>query len=292
MSKLVLVLGAGGQVGSEIKSICSQYEDFTFYFANRNEIDLEDPDLISLIDFHTPDIVINCAAYTAVDRAENERDKAFSINAKSLVKLCEAVKSCGASLIHISSDYVYNIYKRGPLLEGDKCNPQGQYALSKFEGEEIVRSSLEKHIIIRTSWLYSTFGNNFVKTMIRLGQERNSLSIVANQLGAPTYAQDLAHAICKICVDLIEKSNSQNNLYGTYNFANEGVTSWYDFAKTIFELQQIDVKVNKTSTKEYNAPAPRPYWSLMSKKKIKNTFNLEIDHWRPALERMLKNLND
>lgn len=290
MSKLALVLGAGGQLGSEIKSICSDYDDLTFYFANRQEIDLQDPDLISLIDYHTPDIVINCAAYTAVDRAETEKEKAFEINAKSLIKLCEAIKQCGAILIHISSDYVYNIPKRGPLTEEDKCNPQGQYALSKYEGEEIVRSLLKKHIIIRTSWLYSIYGNNFVKTIIRLGKDRKSLYVVADQFGAPTYALDLAETICTISECLVDNTKDIDAYFGTYNYANEGLTSWYDFARNIFDIENIDVELQKTSTKEYNAPAHRPRWSLMSMKKIKNTFDLEIDHWRNALERMLENL--
>lgn len=290
MSKLALVLGAGGQLGSEIKSICSDYDDLTFYFANRQEIDLQDPDLISLIDYHTPDIVINCAAYTAVDRAETEKEKAFDINARALTKLCEAVKQCGAVLIHISSDYVYNIPKRGPLTEDDNCNPQGQYAISKYEGEEIVRTLLKKHIILRTSWLYSTYGNNFVKTMIKLGRERKSLTVVADQYGAPTYALDLAHAICTICERIAVTSKDDTSYYGTYNYANEGLTSWYDFAKNIFNIKGIDVEVHKTTTEAYNAPAPRPHWSLMSKKKIKNTFDLQIDHWRNALSRMLDNL--
>jgi dTDP-4-dehydrorhamnose reductase len=290
MSKLALVLGAGGQLGSEIKSICSDYDNLTFYFADRKEIDLKDPDLISLIDYHTPDVVINCAAYTAVDRAETEKEKAFEINAHSLTKICEAVKQCGAILIHISSDYVYNIPKRGPLTEEDNCNPQGQYAISKYEGEEIVRSLLKKHIIIRTSWLYSTYGNNFVKTMIKLSQERKTLSVVADQFGAPTYARDLAETICRISERLVDDPKDIDSYFGTYNYANEGLTSWYDFAQNIFDIENIDVELQKTSTKEYNAPAPRPHWSLMSKNKIKNTFELEIDHWRNALKRMLENL--
>jgi dTDP-4-dehydrorhamnose reductase len=291
MNAIALVLGASGQLGSEIKAICSSYKNITFYFANRDEIDIEDPELTSILDFRCPDIVINCAAYTAVDKAETEALKAYSVNAKSLKALSRATRNCGSLLLHISSDYVYHIDKRGPLLETDRCNPQGQYAMSKFQGEEIIRNSIEHHIILRTSWLYSTFGNNFVKTMLKLSQNKKELAIVSDQLGAPTYARDLAHAICSICDTVVSDKKQIDKYCGTYNFANEGLTSWYDFAKTIFEIEDIEIGLHKVSTKAYNAPAPRPQWSLMSKKKIKTTFDIKIDHWRDALIRMLSDLD-
>lgn len=286
MTKIALVLGASGQLGSEIKEICSAYDSMTFYFASRNEIDLEDPELFSLIDYHCPNIVINCAAYTAVDKAEEDQEKAFAINTKATKALAVAANHCGAPLIHISSDYVYHIAKRGPLLEEDICSPKGIYAQSKYNGEDEVRSTTEEHIILRTSWLYSSFGNNFVKTMIRLGKTKDHLNIVSDQLGAPTYARDLAHTICRIADKVVHTPNP-SPLFGTYNYANEGVTSWFDFAKTIFELEQIDVSLDKITTKDYNAPAPRPQWSLLSKKKIKDTFDITIPHWRDGLIRML-----
>lgn len=292
MQKLILVLGSSGQLGSEIKAICNDYSNFTFYFANRNEIDLQAFDLLSLIENHRPSYVINCAAYTAVDKAEADQEKALVINGKAMVTLSEAVKNLGATLIHISSDYVYhNQNKRGPLTEIDECYPQSIYANSKLLGENNIRSSIAEHIILRTSWLYSSFGNNFVKTMLKLSETKKELQIVSDQIGAPTYARDLAHSICKI-IQVLDHAENKKQLYGTYNFANEGVTSWFDFAKEIFRIKQIEVNVLPTTTKAYNAPAPRPLWSVMSKKKIKENFHLQIDHWRQALIRMLNELND
>lgn len=290
MSKIALILGSGGQLGSEFKSIYKEIPDITFYFATRDEIDIEDPELDSLLDFHCPDVVINCAAYTAVDKAEEDSEKAYSINTNALTMLAKATKKCGAILIHISSDYVYHLDKKGPLLETDICSPKGVYAKSKLAGEQIIKETIDEHIILRTSWLYSSFGNNFVKTMIKLGATRNEISIVADQIGAPTYARDLARAVGSIAHQLLF-SDAENKPYGTYNYSNEGAISWYDFAQTIFDLKKFKVTLSKTTTKAYNAPAARPNWSVLSKNKIKNTFKLETPHWLDGLRRMLVELD-
>ncbi len=292
MSNLVLVLGSSGQLGREIKEVYQYYENLTFYFADRKEIDINDPDLTSLIDYHLPKIVINCAAYTAVDTAENDNSSAFATNSKAVKNLAQACKNCRATLIHISSDYVYHIEKKGPLLESDPCLPQGVYAKSKLEGEKNIRENLDQHIIIRTSWLYSSFGNNFVKTMLRLSDSKSTLNIVDDQIGAPTYAADLAQTLCEISNHVIDLDYQEKSTFGTYNFANEGLTTWYHFAQEIFNLSGIKISLFPTTSEQFNAPAPRPLWSVMSKQKIKSTFNLEIAHWREALQRMLHKLKE
>ena len=290
MSNIVLVLGASGQLGHSIKKITDRFKDLTFYFAGRDEIDILDPELFSLLDYHCPNIVINCAAYTSVDLAETEILKAQQVNTQALQALSKATANCGAALIHLSSDYVYHNPKSGPLLETDECFPKGIYAKSKLEGEKLVIKHLARHIIIRTSWLYGEVGNNFVKTMLKLAERHNSLKIVSDQVGAPTYTHDLALALGQICQHVCTNP-FEKSYYGIFNYANEGLTSWSEFAKAIFTLKEKQIDIKSISTQEYGAAAPRPKWSFLSKNKIKKTFNLTIPHWHDALKRMLNNLD-
>jgi dTDP-4-dehydrorhamnose reductase len=225
---------------------------------------------------------VNCAAYTAVDKAEEEQDLARKINTEAVENLAKACKKFGTQFIHISTDYVYHSETiNRPYREDDVTNPQGVYAATKLEGDLIATQLLDTAIVLRTSWVYSSFGNNFVKTMIRLGEKLDNLRVIFDQIGTPTYARDLAYAILKI-IEKIESKTVQN-YGGIYHFSNEGVTSWYDFALAIFENQEIEVAVTPIETKDYPTPAKRPHFSLMNKVKICSTFGLEIPHWKEAL---------
>jgi dTDP-4-dehydrorhamnose reductase len=277
----ILVTGANGQLGKEFQKISKHYPNFEFKFADRAQLDinsLKSKDEILAI---APQIIINCAAYTAVDLAEDEIDQAMLINMSACNNLVAACKVLNIPIIHFSSDYVYHILKEGPLLESDETSPKGNYALSKLEGEKII-SQYKKHIIIRTSWVYGCEGKNFFKTMLSL-KDRDQLTIVSDQIGAPTYANDIARMTMDITENILQ--SSATNLYGTYNFSNEGAISWYDFAQAIFQLVDSPIKLEKTTTKAYNAKAPRPLWSVLSKVKIKKSFKIQIPHWHDALRR-------
>ena len=284
----ILVTGANGQLGSEFKFISKDYSEYKFIFADRQALDITNEKLVaSAIHDYKPDFVINTAAYTAVDNAENQGEIAKSINVQApsyLAKYCDAI---GSRLIHYSTDYVYNQLVNHPLSENDPVNPSCVYAKTKLSGEDIILKKCSSSIIIRTSWVYSTFGNNFVKTMLRLGKERDSLNIVNDQIGTPTYARDIAITTMSILQNL---SNTNFAEYGIYNYSNGGVTNWADFAKTIFKLENISCKVYPISTKEYNAPAERPLWSVLSKEKIMRIFGIEIPHWETSLKKCLQEL--
>lgn len=219
-----------------------------------------------------------------MDKAESEPEQAHLVNVESVANLAEACKNVGASLIHFSSDYVYHNGQNTPLKETDATNPQSVYAKTKLEGEAAAGTAM----VIRTSWVYSSFGNNFVKTMLRLGKERPELRVVYDQIGAPTYARDLAKATLDI-LQKVEKGEVERSLLqGIYNYSNEGVTSWYDFAQAIFEINNIDCKVIPIETKDYPTPAARPPYSVLHKAKIKAAFGLEILHWREGLLKCLE----
>ncbi|MFN7116023.1 MAG: dTDP-4-dehydrorhamnose reductase [Saprospiraceae bacterium] len=280
----ILVTGANGQVGQELQVLAPQYHNFRFLFTDRALLDITNQAAVQYyFANHTIHYCINCAAYTAVDKAESEPDLAHNINIKGVMHLAEACKSTGAQLIHISSDYVYHNLNCTPLNESDPTFPQSVYAQTKLDGEQAALNIYEQTMVIRTSWVYSSFGHNFVKTMLRLGKERPELRVVYDQIGTPTYARDLAKAI----LDIIQKAEkniiSRDLLYGIYNYSNEGVTSWYDFAKAIFEIAHMDCKVTPIETKDYPTPAKRPPFSVLNKDKIKAAFALEIPHWKDSL---------
>ncbi len=276
----ILVTGSDGQLGNEFRSL-SDKSEFKFIFTNRKQLDLVDfnklSDLISTI---KPDIIINCAAYTAVDLAEKEIQKAESINTNLPESLSILAKKNNSILINISTDYVFDGKTYKPYKETDIVNPQSAYGTSKQKGDEYVLK-YNKGIIIRTSWLYSSYGNNFVKNMIRLGNERDELSVVYDQIGTPTYASDLANAIHEMIIYWNKDISSFTP--GIYHYSNEGVCSWYDFAVAIFSLYEINCRVIPIDTKDYPLPATRPCFSILDKSKIKNNFNIKIPHWRKSL---------
>ncbi len=283
----VLVTGGNGQLGSELKQIAFQYPELDLIFTDVEELNIINKDkILSYIQEHNIKLIINCAAYTAVDKAESEVDKARLINAKAVENLVKACELCSAKLIHISTDYVFNGETFCPLKESDQVTPLGVYGDTKLVGEQFVVASYIEGLIIRTSWLYSSFGNNFVKTMMRLGVERESLGIIFDQVGTPTYAADLAGAIMSI-ISGNEKLDKKGKVY---HYSNEGVASWYDFALAIFELSGIHCVVNPIESSEYPTPAKRPYYSVLNKQKIKSDFNISIPYWRDSLSSCLREI--
>jgi dTDP-4-dehydrorhamnose reductase len=287
--KKIIVTGANGQVGSDLRAIAAEFPLFEFVFATRQDLDISSLEAIE--DFfheHLPDYCINCAAYTAVDKAESEAEQAYLINAQAAQYLAMNCSLQSIPLIHISTDYVYHNGQNMPFVEDDATNPQGVYADSKLQGDLAALETYHNTMVIRTSWVYSTFGNNFVKTMLRLGAERSSLNVVFDQIGTPTYARDLAYTIVQI-LEKVEKNEVPSAaLSGIFHYSNEGVASWYDFAQAIFDLKKIPCVVNPIETVDFPTPAQRPPFSLMNKKKIKDTFGIVIPHWRVSLEKMLK----
>jgi dTDP-4-dehydrorhamnose reductase len=287
MSK-VLVTGKNGQLGSEIRAFSDSYRQHEFTFVGRDTLDFSN--LCKLEDYFDGkvfDVIINCAAYTAVDKAQNESGLADTINHRAVSLLAKIAKKKNISLIHISTDYVFDGENYRPYLETDSTAPKGVYGYTKRDGENTILSVSPKNsIIIRTSWVYSSFGGNFVKTMLRLGKERDSLGIIFDQVGTPTYARDLA----KVILDILPQIN--NEIPEIYHYSNEGVTSWYDFAQTIFELTGIKCDVNAITTDAYPLPAPRPHYSLLNKAKIKNDFELTIPYWRNSLKECLTLLGE
>ncbi|MFZ4543934.1 MAG: dTDP-4-dehydrorhamnose reductase [Saprospiraceae bacterium] len=287
--KSILVTGASGQLGQEFKALALKFPVYHFLFAGRSDIDLSNPvSMESYFHSHQIDICINCAAYTAVDKAETETEECIAINVDGVGFLAALCENQQIPLVHISTDYIYHSKQNRPYIESDIPNPQGVYAKTKYAGEHQALEKNHRAMVIRTSWVYSSFGNNFVKTMMRLGRERDDLNVVFDQIGTPTYAQDLALAVVSI-IDRIEcGSISWEEASGVYNYSNEGVASWYDFAKAIFDLTGIQCNLQPIRTEQFPTPAPRPAFSLMDKSLIKETFKLEIPYWRDSLEKMLK----
>ncbi len=282
----ILITGAYGQVGSELKVLSEQY-DWTFHFHNRDTLDITSlEDVLRFFDENNIDTCINCAAYTAVDKAESDEATARLVNVIGAENLARACATRNATLIHYSTDYVYHGSQNRPFKETDTTSPQGVYAATKLEGDEKVLAANLRTLVIRTSWVYSSFGHNFVKTMLRLGKERDHLTVIFDQTGTPTYARDIAAATLTILQGL-DDINIQE-VAGIYHFSNEGVTSWYDFAKAIFEIKNIDCHVAPIETKDYPTPAARPHFSVLNKGKIKAVFGLEIPHWRDSLKDCLK----
>jgi len=284
MAKRVLVTGANGQVGSEIRAHVTAYREETehqYFFTDRVELDITDREAVeAFVLQHGIDTIINCAAYTAVDKAEEEHALAYRINRDAAEGLAKIAKTTGAWLIHISTDYVFDGTAYRPLKETDPVNPQGVYGRSKLEGEDAIRRiAPEGALIIRTSWVYSSVGQNFVKTMLRLGSEREKIGVVYDQIGTPTYAADLAEAILSI----MERGRRKEGV-DTLHYSNEGVCSWYDFAKSIFELRQLGCTIDPIATEAYPTPAKRPPYSVLDKSKIKEKYGIAIPYWRDSLK--------
>jgi len=272
-----LIIGAAGQLGQCIKTVAERRSITDIIFPSEQDANILDVVLLSeLFAKEQPKFVINCAAYTAVDKAEDDVALAKAINETGAANLAEVCKSNHATLIHISTDFVFEGNAVKLLKEDDEAKPINVYGQTKLDGELAISDLLESHIIIRTSWLYSEYANNFVKTMLKLGADRDELNIIADQVGTPTYAIDLANAIFDVIA-------SDNITYGIYHYSNEGVTSWFDFAKAIFDISNTNVKVNPIPGSAYPTRAIRPAFSVMDKSKIKNTFNIEIPYWRNSL---------
>lgn len=282
----ILVTGREGQLGSTLFNYCKRIEGLNFSFTTIEELDLSNEERIrAYFAGRKFDLIVNCAAYTAVDKAETDPDTARAINARALTLLGEAAAGMNAGVIHISTDYVFSGKHYKPLTPEDETGPRSVYGQTKLEGEQNLLNTNAKSIIIRTSWLYSPIGENFMKTMLKLGKERTEVNVVADQIGSPTLADDLAKAILHI-INGIHHENF-DFVPGIYHYANQGVCSWYDFATAIFEIAGLNCLAIPVGSKQFPRPAPRPWYSVLDKSKIKETFALYIPHWRKSLETCL-----
>ncbi len=283
----ILVTGSKGQLGSELQELSSEY-DYNFYFTDRDSLDVTDKEsIVAFIKNNVIDTVINAAAYTAVDKAEEDTVNADKVNHLATQYLAEISKEHNIKLIHVSTDYVFDGKNYKPYTEDDATNPNGVYGATKLAGEKVMQEINPKNaIIIRTSWVYSSFGANFVKTMLRLGKERDSLGVIFDQVGTPTYTRDLAKAILEILPKI------KNDNVAIYNYSSEGVLSWYDFAKEIMRMAKLECQINPIETKEYPTPVTRPHYSLLNKAKIKKEFNIDIPYWKDSLDECLQIMDE
>ncbi|MFB5945277.1 dTDP-4-dehydrorhamnose reductase [Albibacterium profundi] len=280
--KKAIVLGGSGQLGQ-----CIQAADtggLEIIYCNSQDANvLEEDQLRTVFSRERPDVIINCAAYTAVDAAEDEPLRAAAVNAQAPELIAQLCLEYNILLIHISTDFVFDGYSPTPRKESDAPNPIGAYGKTKLAGEEAITHTMEKFVILRTSWLYSEYGNNFLKTMIRVAKDRGELSVVYDQTGTPTYAMDLADAIVKIAL-------MDEPVYGIYHYSNEGVASWYDFAHAIFTASNMNVKLHPVLSAAYPTKAERPKYSVLDKAKLKKNFKLDVPHWRDSLNKCISRL--
>ncbi len=287
----IIVTGANGQVGKEIRMIAAMQSSFNFLFLSKEDLPIHQFELVRhYFESEKPSFCINCAAYTAVDKAEQEKELALLVNAESVGVLASACKMFGTKFIHISTDYVFDGTATQPYKESDTTSPVNFYGATKFKGEALCFENNPDAIIIRTSWVYSAFGNNFVKTMIRLMREKESINVVSDQVGSPTYAADLSNAIFQIIQS--SESGSVEWKPGIYHYSNEGVISWYDFAVAIKELTGGNCVVNAIPTTAYPTPAKRPAWSVFDKEKIKSAYKVVIPQWKDSLKICIAQLNN
>lgn len=280
----ILVTGANGQLGNEMQVLARENLQHTYFFTDVQELDICDEQAVyAYVSEHKIDIIVNCAAYTAVDKAEDNVELCDKLNNIAPGYLARAAQANGAAMIQVSTDYVFDGTAHIPYTEEEPTCPASVYGSTKLAGEQNVMDHCEKAMVIRTAWLYSIYGNNFVKTMIRLGQERDSLGVIFDQIGTPTYATDLAQAIFAAI--------NKGVVRGIYHFSDEGVCSWYDFTVAIHRLAGIaSCKVKPLHTADYPAKAPRPHYSVLDKTKIKDTFGIEIPHWEESLKRCINQL--
>lgn len=278
----ILVTGANGQLGSEMRVLSQEYEQHLYFFTDVAELDICNEQAVDMfVQKHAIDVIVNCAAYTAVDNAEDNQELCDKLNHLAPGYLATAAQKRGAAMIQVSTDYVFDGTNHVPYTEEEPTCPASVYGTTKLAGEQKVMELCEKAVIVRTAWLYSSHGNNFVKTMIRLGKERETLGVIFDQVGTPTYARDLARAIYTI----IDKGVVR----GVYHFSNEGVCSWYDFTKTIHRLADItNCRVKPLHTADYPTKAARPHYSVLDKSKIKETFGIEIPYWEESLDICVK----
>lgn len=282
----ILITGANGQLGNEMRiaSLSLEEKGYHLFFTDINELDITEPESIdAFIHNHHINIIVNCAAYTAVDKAEDDAILCEKLNSEAPLNLAKAANKYNCRLIHVSTDYVFNGNHFIPYTEEDETSPDSIYGETKLKGEQNILKECNQSLIIRTAWLYSSFGYNFVKTMIKLGRERDHLSVIFDQIGTPTYAKDLANTICSI---ILNKPKT-----GIFHFSNEGVCSWYDFAQAIHEIAGIkNCKINPIHTSEYPTKANRPHYSVLDKTKIKHELGIEIPHWRESLKEAINKI--
>ena len=290
--KTILVTGANGQLGSEMRVVSKSHTAYDFLFVTKEEFNIEDAETIKpYFQLHSIDYCVNCAAYTAVDKAESDVETAMCINATAVGNLAAVCKEQNARFIHISTDYVFDGTATTPYKEDDPVSPVNMYGASKLKGEVLAVENNPEAIIIRTSWVYSAFGNNFVKTMLRLMKDRDSLNVVSDQQGCPTYAADLASAIMKIIIQLEHPSKGLVDTLSAstiFNYSNSGVITWYQFADAIRELSQSNCTINPIPAAQYPTPAKRPQYSVMDTTKIQQAFDLKIPEWKTSLEECIK----
>jgi dTDP-4-dehydrorhamnose reductase len=297
---VVLVTGANGQLGQSLQFIAPNYPDIHFVFCSSTDLDISNVENCQAVFSKIkPNYCINAAAYTAVDKAESEAEKAHLINVIGAKNLAAVCKEYSTVLLHVSTDFVFDgdfskllprAQSRG-YSESDITNPTGVYGQTKLEGEKVIQATFDNYYIIRTSWVYSQFGNNFMKTMLRLASERDSISVVNDQIGTPTNAVDLAECLVKIIchTELVEVQQPTTDNFGIYNFSNEGQCSWYDFAKEIFKFNNIEIDLEPIPTLSFPTPAKRPNFSVLDKSKIKQVFGIEIKSWEERLKEMQTN---
>ena len=284
----ILVTGANGQLGNEIRELSDKYPELKFLFTSREDLPIENEKSVeSFFQNQSIHYCINCAAYTAVDKAETEKEKAFLINAEAVGKLATICKKHDTQFIHISTDYVYDGTKGVPLKETDAVGPINIYGTSKLKGEELALENNPSSIVIRTSWVYSSYGANFVKTMLRLFSEKEEINVVSDQVGSPTYAADLASAILLF----IKRMEEGERFSGIYNYSNTGVTNWYEFALAIKDLSKSNCKIFPTSSSTYVTPAKRPLYSVLDNSKIKEALGADIPFWKDSLKKCLARLD-
>lgn len=280
--KNILITGCNGQLGNEMQILAAEHPEYNYFFTDVKELDITDKAAVdNFIATNKVECVVNCAAYTAVDKAEADEKRANVLNNVAAGYLAEAVSKQGGSMVHISTDYVFDGSAHTPYREDAPTCPASAYGRTKLAGEESVRKACPRSVIIRTAWLYSPFGNNFVKTMLRLGREKKQLGVIFDQIGTPTYAADLASAIFSVL--------NKGIIPGIYHFSNEGVISWYDFTKAIHRIAGINsCIVRPLHTEEYPTPAKRPHYSVLDKTKIKETYGIDIPYWEESLNKCIK----
>jgi len=287
---VVLVTGANGQLGQSLQFIASKYPAIQFVFCSSSDLDITNKqNCQAVFSKYNPNYCINTAAYTAVDKAENEPEKAHLINVIGAKNLAEVCNQFSTKLLHVSTDFVFDGNHTKPYTESDIPNPTGVYGQTKLDGEKAIQETFDNYFIIRTSWVYSQFGNNFMKTMLRLASERDTLSVVNDQIGTPTNAVDLAEVLVTIIQsdchpELVEGRQPTTNNFGIYHFSNEGQCSWYDFAKKIFEIHKIKINLLPIPTTSYPTPAKRPSYSVLDKSKIKTVFGVVVKDWESSLK--------
>ena len=284
----ILVLGACGQLGRSLKDVAENYLQYNFVYTDIDSLDITDYILVNdFVSKQKPNVIINCVAYTAVDKAESQQEQALLLNANVVENLAKIAKANNIFLVHVSTDYVFDGKGYKPYNEDNFTAPASIYGKTKLLGEQAILNNPCHCAIVRTSWLYSEYGGNFVKTMLRLGKERQQLTIVDDQIGSPTYAPDLAEAIMQLVLqkELVKQME-------IYHFSNEGVASWYDFAKTIMELGNCSCKVLPIPTEQYPTPAQRPFYSVLDKQKIKSRFSISIPYWKDSLKICMEKLSE